>query len=291
MPYSPTSVPSYVPKSKSKRWAAIWNSTYERAKKDGKSDEASEKEAFQIANGVAGPNSEKKYAKLLRKSIEDDAQAFADAVIKSIQKDWESLPAQIRDPLQSSMSSGIGQGLLQLEFSNAGMIASANQVAQKYAVERAAELVGMKYDDEGNLIENPDARWAISDTTRDKIRQIVVEAFTEETPMSEIEAAIQEALEEEATGNGIFSEARAAMIARTEVMRSQTMGNWRVWIDSGVVKTIRWLTAEDEHVCSECEENDGAVVEIGKPFPSGDMMPGEPHPLCRCVCIAESVSV
>lgn len=34
----------------------------------------------------------------------------------------------------------------------------------------AAEMVGMKYDAEGNLVPNPSAKWAISETTRDELR-------------------------------------------------------------------------------------------------------------------------
>lgn len=66
------------------------------------------------------------------------------------------------------------------------MTASANTVAQEYARGRAAELVGMKRDVEGNLVPNPDARWAVSDTTREKIREIVSDAFAQETPIAEI---------------------------------------------------------------------------------------------------------
>ncbi len=290
MPYSSASdAPSYVPKSKKKQWISVWNSAYERAKKDGKSNDDAESSAFAQANSVAGPNSSKKYAKLLQKSIESDAEEFAQAVIAALQKDWETLPVEIQTPLETAGTSGVGQGLLQLEFSSAGMIASANQVARAYAVDRAAELIGMKYDDEGNLITNPDAKWAISDTTRERIKQIIVESFEQDTPMSEIKDAIQEALAEESAGNGIFSEARAAMIARTEVMRAQVGGNFDVWVKSGIVKSIKWLTSEDERVCPVCEDNDQVVVEIGKPFPSGDLIPSA-HPLCRCVAIVHEVA-
>ncbi len=92
------------------------------------------------------------------------------------------------------------------------------------------------------------------------------------------------ALQEEANGAGIFSEARAELIARTEVTNAQVRGNFSTWVDSGVVKSVKWLTSEDEKVCPECDENDGVVVELGKPFPNGDLYPGA-HPRCRCVLI------
>lgn len=288
MPYSgEKDVPSYVPKAKAKQWAAVWNSVYERAKKDGKSDKESESAAFAQANGVAGPNTAKKFEKLIKKSIEQESVEFANAVIAAIQKDFESLPAKVRASLKSATLSGVGQGMLQIDVGNAGLLASANTVAEDYALERAAELVGMKYDDEGNLVENPDAQWAISDTTREKIREIIAESFTKDTPMEEIKTAIQKALQDEAEGGGIFSEARAELIARTEVSNAQNRGNFSVWETSGAVKTIRWLTSEDEKVCPVCDENDDVVVEIGDLFPSGDKYPGA-HPLCRCVVVVEA---
>lgn len=57
MPYSSTSdVPTYVPAARRKRWLEVFNSAYDRAKKDGKSDKDAEASAFAQANAVAGPN-------------------------------------------------------------------------------------------------------------------------------------------------------------------------------------------------------------------------------------------
>lgn len=53
MPYSSdgSDVPDYVPKSKKKQWAAVWNSSY--------NTHGSEERAFREANAVAGPNASK----------------------------------------------------------------------------------------------------------------------------------------------------------------------------------------------------------------------------------------
>jgi len=292
MPYSESGsdVPKYIRGEKKRRqFSHVWNSVYQREKGKGKSDAEAERLAFASANSVTNKAAEKKYAQLLQKSIESDAEEFARAVLAALQADWESLPIEARSAIETAGLSGVGNGLLQIEISSAGLIASANESARAYALERSAELVGMKYDDEGNLVPNPDAKWAISQTTRDRIREIVAESFTEEIPMAEIRDAIQEALADETEGNGIFSVARAQLIARTEVMRAQTGGNWTTWVQSGIVKKVKWLTAEDERTCPVCEENDNIVREIGKPFPSGHIMPGDPHPLCRCVAVVDEV--
>ena len=288
MPYSSeSSVPKYVPKSRRRQWLHVFNSEWKKHQ----GDSASEREriAFSSANSIAGPHASKSYAKLLRKSLDDDVQAFADAVIAALEKEWESLPLEVQPALESAMLSGIGQGALQIEFSTAGMIASANTTAENYARERAAEMVGMKRDVEGTLVQNPDAKWAISNTSRDKIREIIADAFTEETPLEEIKSAIHEALEEEATGSGIFSEARAAMIARTEISRAQAGGNFSAWIQSGLVRKVKWLTSNLEP-CDECLTNEAqGEMEINKPFASGSVMPPD-HPNCACVLIVTEVS-
>lgn len=293
MPYSNDGhdVPKYVTGGDKKRrqWSNVWNSEYHRQKGQGKSDNEAEHVAFASANATTTKATERKFTKLLAKATEDDIRSFADAVLASIQSEFQDVPLEVQSDLESAMLSGIGQGSLQLEFSSAGLISSANTIAQDYALERSAELVGMKRDAEGNLIPNPDARWAITDTTRDRIREIVADSFSEETPIEEIKAAIQEALEEEAVGNGIFSEARAALIAQTEVSNAQAGGNFTVWRESGVVEKLKWLTSEDELVCTVCEGNDGVEVQLGHPFPSGDLYPGA-HPRCRCVLIVTEVS-
>lgn len=44
--------------------------------------------------------------------------------------------------------------------------------------------------------------------------------------------------------------------------------------DNGV-KKVRWVTAEDERVCEECQKRDGKIYPI-------DKLPPKPHYRCRC---------
>jgi HK97 family phage prohead protease len=53
-------IPDYVPESKKAQWLEVWNSAYKAAIKDGKAKDDAEKSAFAQANGVAGPNADKK---------------------------------------------------------------------------------------------------------------------------------------------------------------------------------------------------------------------------------------
>ena len=52
MPYTPSTVPDYVPRAKAAQWAAVWNSVYERCIKGGGSKKTCETKAFRQANRV-----------------------------------------------------------------------------------------------------------------------------------------------------------------------------------------------------------------------------------------------
>jgi SPP1 gp7 family putative phage head morphogenesis protein len=219
-------------------------------------------------------------------SVDDfDPEKIAGFIIEEVQAEFENLPSEVRPALEQAILSGINNGILQLEIHDTSMIASANNIAAKYASERAAELVGMKYDVEGNLVENPNAEWAISDTTRDKIQRIVTQAFEGETNIKDVAAKIQTALQDDEAG--IFTDARAEMIAQTEVANAQAEGNFDVWKQSGLVETVKWTVSADEP-CDECEGNEDEEVEFGKEFQSGDIMPPA-HPRCRCVLVAVKI--
>src|SRR6202521_2234702 len=92
---------------------------------------------------------------------------------------------------------------------------------------------------------------------------------------------IQSALVDQAEGNGIFSEARADMIAATEISRAQVSGNYKVWKQSGVVLKLKWLISADHDEEDECDLNEDVEVKFGELFPSGNLHPPL-HPHCKC---------
>jgi hypothetical protein len=53
--------------------------------------------------------------------------------------------------------------------------------AVDFAASRAAELVGRKYNEAGELVENPNAQWAINDTTRDWLKGEIRDAVALQT--------------------------------------------------------------------------------------------------------------
>jgi hypothetical protein len=203
----------------------------------------------------------------------DDSEEKADSIYRAIEDEFRSIPAEARAALEAAALSGISNGFLQIELSDANLLSSVNTLASEYAAKRAAELVGMKYTEDGELIENPNAKWSISSTTRDRLREIVKGAFEEKTPYSEVIDDIRNA--------DIFSESRATMIAKTEVQNAQVRSNFNVWEKSGLVNKVKWLAVGPDP-CPICEANDSLVRSLGDAFPSGDKYPTA-HPRCECI--------
>lgn len=146
--------------------------------------------------------------------------------------------------------------------------------AVAYARNRAAELVGMRRDDLGRLVENPRAEWAITDSTRDFLRGDVTQAIEEGWSNQKLAAEIGKSYG--------FSKDRALTIARTETNYAASKGALEGYKASGVVQGKVWLTADDDLVSEECEANgDAGVIGLDEDFPSGDDAPPV-HPNCRC---------
>lgn len=222
-------------------------------------------------------------ARRLQLSKDDDEitpDEFADEVNDAVVNEWLLLPDSVRQALLDSFTAGISKGIEDVSLSDTAVISAVNTTAQSWARDRAAELIGMKYTDDGDLIPNPDAKWVIADTTRDEIRQIVADAFADETKMEDLTTAIREA--------GAFSDWRATMIAKTESSMAMIAGNYSTWQASGLVKGLRWLLSDDHDEEDDCDLNADEEVAFGEMFPSGNFMPPL-HPNCWCSVVATAI--
>ena len=186
---------------------------------------------------------------------------------------WVVLADNVAGVLQAIAADGSNVALVQIGVTDEEITKQASETAITWARNRAAEMVGMQRIAD-RLMPNDDAEWRIDDTTRDKIREVVTQA--------EGEGWSNETLAKEIRDSYAFSGARAAMIARTETAMADVSGNMIAYRASGVVTGKQWITANDDLVSEECEEN-GNAGEIGLDdyFPSGDDAP-PCHPNCRC---------
>lgn len=255
----------------------------------------SKEAAIRGVNGLVARPAEKVLSQMLeslRKDSPEDSSddqyidELAGAIYSEAVPYFQELAIELAQPYEDSALSGVQTGALQLNIDDVDLLNSINMQASEWARARAAELVGMKRDLEGNLVPNPDAKWAITDTTRQDLRDIIADSFIGNTNWDDFKTNLKAALESSNT----FSDARAAMIARTEIARSQMGSSLDVWKKSGIVTRIQWLATGDDP-CPICLENDSVEVALGDAFPSGATSILESHPRCECMVRAIAFAV
>jgi hypothetical protein len=140
------------------------------------------------------------------------------------------------------------------------------------------------------------------DGARGALRRALGSSMTQASGISlaELTVAVQSVLTYE-------NRERAEQIAKTICYGAGNLANRRAWERSGVVKTVKWFTADDAEVCGFCAELDGNVVSANDCFlKKGDTLTDkrgvemivtrniEAPPLhegCRCCCRLEGISL
>ena len=203
-----------------------------------------------------------------------DEEAIAHAVERNL--DWSVLVTDTEKALTESATAQAGTLFAQLGYEgDSELIGRVNEQVVAFCRERAAEMVGMKWNADGDLIPNPSAEWAISDTTRDLVRERVTAAF--ESRMTQDELA--ENLED------LFDEDRAAKIARQEMRMANTAADYAAFKGAGITGK-QWLLSDDysDADCSggACGANAAqGIIPMDEDFESGDPYPPQ-HINCRC---------
>ena len=187
-----------------------------------------------------------------------------------------NVAARVTFPTQSGPQSIPEEEQAGLEGASAGDYIRSQ--AQFYANYRSAQMVGMTYNDAGELVPTENADLAISDSTRDMIQQDIEDAINSGMD----EDALAELLE----ANYAFSPERAANIAQYELDTAHMGATLAGWTASGKVIGKRSEVSEDHYEDDVCDDNEAAgVIPLAAPFPSGDY--GYPfHLRCQCSVIA-----
>jgi SPP1 gp7 family putative phage head morphogenesis protein len=169
------------------------------------------------------------------------------------------------------------------------------QLAAREAIQKAKELKkagDSDYIDWDNwtpgdevtaaLVRPPDALQRLLDAAGKRIRGLEKETY------NEIGSALGESIALGLSGtqaarliqSHVQSASRALTIAITETNRVASYSAMETYKQFGLEKQ-EWLPIDP---CDICALNDGAVVAIGSPFPSGVTQPPQ-HPNCRCALI------
>jgi D-arabinose 5-phosphate isomerase GutQ len=154
------------------------------------------------------------------------------------------------------------------------MLAVVNEGALDYAKQRGAELVGMKYNKNGDLVKNPDSKYSITEVIRAELRDLIGIALDD--------GWTSQMMAQEIVDGYAFSRARSETIARTELAFAHVQGNLTSWKASGVVDRKQWVLGSEHDLDDVCDGNaEAGVIGIDEEFPSGHQAPPA-HP--RCVC-------
>jgi hypothetical protein len=195
-----------------------------------------------------------------------DGQSPDDKIDETMQ--WKVLARKVEDPLLQAVTTGadLAGHLVGEEAIAFGL---TDEAATRYAEQRAAEMVGMRRLEDGTLVSNPNAEWAITEKVRTRIHETVTKAVKEGWTGKQ--------LADELEGGGIW-EARADAIARTEVAMAVNQGAADTYKAAGVVDgTVLDGPGclEDGHDDSQAGVN-GETWTVAKfeEFPVG-------HPHCR----------
>lgn len=150
-----------------------------------------------------------------------------------------------------------------------------NERAVAIARDRAAELVGMRYNEQGKLVQAARAEFRIDETTRDMLRTVIADGLERNIGLDKIADDIGSTF--------AFSHARADTIAYTEVMRANSeasLESYKVAQDAGVEILKEWLNGPKPCPICIANEQEGPI-ELSKDFSSGDETPPA-HPNCEC---------
>jgi SPP1 gp7 family putative phage head morphogenesis protein len=213
------------------------------------------------------------YAKIAKA---DKPKTDADQVLANLDFDaWVGLAEDAGPEYQITFSEGGRKALAELGINEQDLFEQVNEDAAEWAEDRAAELVGKKWVND-QLVDNPDPQWAITDSTRDGLRDLVTQAFKDGLGPKELRDKVESSYE--------FSDARAATIARTEIGFAHVQGAITGWKLSGEVAGYEWALGSEHEIEDDCDLNDGEYAAIGEDFPSGDDAPPL-HPNCVCALL------
>ena len=201
-------------------------------------------------------------------------QAAIDQALLEINfNEWTVLYDDVQPLLEEIALYSSARALAQVSISDVDITNLANEAAINWSQFRAASLVGKKVID-GELVDNPDADWAITDSTRGYLRSSVTQAVEERWSTKELENEIMD-------GAG-FDTNRANMVSRTEIINADVQGRMIGYQESGVVEGKQSIMSDLHDDDDDCNDNaDAGTIPLDDAFPSGDDAPPY-HPRCEC---------
>lgn len=214
---------------------------------------------------------------LAMKDEDDDDDDVSDEIQDIIANILENF-SELIDPISAELAATYldqASGLMDaLEMTESVQLSVLNKRALAFAKARAAEMVGKKFVD-GELVDNPDAQWVITDTTRTALNALIPKAFEDGMTPADLTGAIDDL--------GIFSSWRSDLIASTEMANAQRNGARDTASDVGVIGKASQTSGDHtedncDGSCDEAEEL--GVIDIDDDYGVDGHFQG---PNCNCV--------
>lgn len=187
---------------------------------------------------------------------------------------WTTLVGVLDPVLEAAFRENAEAGLSLLGIAaDESMVEQINERAVEWSRNRAAELVGKKWVD-GELVDNPNSKWAITETTREDIRGLITSALEDGQSTDQLADALADSFS--------FSDQRAEMVARTELAFAHVEGNTEGWRASGEVDQKMSILGSEHDFDDVCNDNaEAGPIPLDGEFPSGHTGPPY-HPNCVC---------
>lgn len=196
-----------------------------------------------------------------RRLSKDDAEKVRQ-ILDDLGLDLSGLTAVMQDDLIEAYRNGGDVAVRQvLKAPAQGLFDALNPRAAAYVEKRGAALVT-----------------EIEETTRDGLKSVLEDAFTEGMSPTDLAETIRDSFE--------FSADRAEMIARTEMADAHVSGTLEGWKESGVVNGKSLILSNDHPGEDDCDDAaEMGVVDLDDDF--GGL--GDPplHPFCECDVLPE----
>ncbi len=202
-------------------------------------------------------------------------QAKIDQALLEINfNEWSVLYDDVQPVLEEIAKYSSARALTQIAIKDQDITNLANESSIAWSQFRAASMVGKKVVD-GELVDNPNAEWAITDSTRGYLRSSVTQAVEEGWSTKQLETEIM--------GGAAFDKSRADMVSRTEIINADIQGRMIGYQESGVVEGKQSIMSDlhDDGDCDCAANADAGVIGLDELFPSGDDAPPY-HPRCEC---------
>jgi len=209
-------------------------------------------------------------AKAIKGTKPDSLTKKANAAIESLQPEWEKTMTAITTALVEDFGNEIAEDL-------GGEPKSAKPTELKWVFDpfkpSARRWIG---NHTAMSIKT------ILDTNKADVKAIVMRGFDENQTTSQIAKQIRQFYTDQ-------SPYKAMRVARTEVGAAAGFGQREAALQSGVVKTHRFLSSRDDRVRDSHIALDGEEKPIDEPYSNGQMFPGDPSVdpsdfvNCRCV--------